>query len=126
MPVRITSLTVKPSDPSSFQGFRLQVSWVGGAHSSSFLVRLQKVSIKALGPGDTARKPSRIFAPKPQGWTDTQTTSPRRWRFDVPKATAFYRVQVRGQNSFGPGVVGEQYLLVAKHNEGPIRFTPKT
>jgi hypothetical protein len=83
---------------------------------------LQKVSFQPLGPGDSARKQGQFLKLKPGDWMDTQRVKPKTWNFSVPRATEFYRVQVRGINSLGPGPVAEQYLLVTKHNEGTIVF----
>jgi hypothetical protein len=117
-------VTVRRGDADSLNanGFAVRVRWAGGLRASTFDVRLQKVSFQPLGPGDSA-KGSRFLKLK-SGWVDTQQATPKTWTFSVPGATQFYRVQVRGMNSLGPGPVAEQYFLVTKHNEGKIVFKP--
>lgn len=125
--VRIVSATVRKGDADSLNanGFAVRVKWSGGLRASTFTVRLQTVSFRPVGPGDTA-KGSRFVKLKPGDWVDTQRTQPKTWTFSVPRVTQFYRVQVRAVNSLGPGPVAEQYLLVTKHNEGAIVFKPGT
>ncbi|MEZ5186544.1 MAG: hypothetical protein R2720_12420 [Candidatus Nanopelagicales bacterium] len=120
--VRKLRITVRRNDADSVQGFNLGLKWSGGTRASSFLVRLEKVSFKALSPGDTAKKPGQFMQVKSGGWIDTKTAQPKSWAFTIPKATAFYRVQVRGQNPLGAGPIAQQYLLVAKDNEKTLIF----